>query len=91
MINTRISADWSTTKPIAAFSCTPCVQEVHTKSEGEIGKEDLCMILGPKVGVLPSFVAKIVGNNYCTETSVQPATVEVREYSTRVCSFREPE
>ena len=39
------------------------------------------MILGPKVGVLPSFVAKIVGNNYCTETSVQPATVEVREYS----------
>ena len=26
MINPRISADWSTTKPIAAFSCTPCVQ-----------------------------------------------------------------
>ena len=33
MINPRISADWSTTKPIAAFSCTPCVQEEHTKSE----------------------------------------------------------
>ena len=33
MINTRISADWSTTKPIAAFSCTPVVQEVHTKAE----------------------------------------------------------
>ena len=33
MINTRISADWSTTKPIAAFSCTPGVQEVHTKAE----------------------------------------------------------
>ena len=33
MINPRISADWSTTKPIAAFSCTPGVQEVHTKSE----------------------------------------------------------
>ena len=49
------------------------------------------MILGPKVGVLPSFVAKIVGNDYCTDTSVQPATVEVREWSTRVCSFREPE
>ena len=31
--NHRISADWSTTKPIAAFSCTPCVQEVHTKGE----------------------------------------------------------
>ena len=33
MINHRISADWSTTKPIAAFSCTPRVQEVHTKDE----------------------------------------------------------
>ena len=33
MINPRISADWSTTKPIAAFSCTLRVQEVHTKAE----------------------------------------------------------
>ena len=33
MINHRISADWSTTKPIAAFSCTPHAQEVHTKAE----------------------------------------------------------
>ena len=33
MINHRISADWSTTKPIAAFTCTPRVQEVHTKAE----------------------------------------------------------
>ena len=33
MINHRISADWNTTKPIAAFSCTPCVQEMHTKAE----------------------------------------------------------
>ena len=33
MINPRISADWSTTKLIAAFSCTPSVQEVHTKAE----------------------------------------------------------
>ena len=33
MINPRISADWSTTKPIAVFSCTPCVQEVHIKAE----------------------------------------------------------
>ena len=32
-INHRISADWSTTNPFAAFSCTPCVQEVHTKAE----------------------------------------------------------
>ena len=32
MINPRICADWSTTKAIAAFSCTPCVQ-VHTKAE----------------------------------------------------------
>ena len=33
MINPRISADWSTTKGIAAFSCTPTVQQVHTKAE----------------------------------------------------------
>ena len=33
MINPRISADWSTTKPIEAFSCTPRVQELHTKAE----------------------------------------------------------
>ena len=33
MINSRISADWITTKHIPAFSCTPCVQEVHTKAE----------------------------------------------------------
>ena len=33
MINHRISAYWSTTKPIAAFSCTPRVQEVHTKAD----------------------------------------------------------
>ena len=33
MINPRISADWSTTKPIAGFSCTPRVQEVHPKAD----------------------------------------------------------
>ena len=33
MINPSISADWSTTKPIGAFSCTPRVQEVHTKAD----------------------------------------------------------
>ena len=33
MINPRISADWSTTKPIAVFSCTPRVQEVRTIAE----------------------------------------------------------
>ena len=33
MINTRISAVWSKTKPIAPFSCTPRVQQVHTKAE----------------------------------------------------------
>ena len=33
MINHRISADWSGTQPIAAFSCTPRVQEVHNKAE----------------------------------------------------------
>ena len=33
MINPRIYAVWSTTKQIAPFSCTPRVQEVHTKAE----------------------------------------------------------
>ena len=33
MIKPIISADWSTTKPIEAFSCTPRVQEAHTKAE----------------------------------------------------------
>ena len=35
MTNPRISAVWSTTKPIAPFSCTPRVQEVHNKAEVE--------------------------------------------------------
>ena len=33
MINPRISAVWITNKPIAPFSCTPGVQEVHPKAE----------------------------------------------------------
>ena len=33
MINPKICAVWSMTKPIAAFSCTPRVQEVYTKAE----------------------------------------------------------
>ena len=33
MINTSISEDWSATKPIAQFSCTPRVQQVHSKAK----------------------------------------------------------
>ena len=33
MINPRIPAVWSTFKQIAKFSCTPRVEEVHTKAE----------------------------------------------------------
>ena len=47
MINHRISADWSTTKPIAAFSCTPRVQKVNTKAEVihlTLGLGELCCI-----------------------------------------------
>ena len=33
MFNPRKFAVWSTTKQIAPFSCTPGVQEVHTKAE----------------------------------------------------------
>ena len=35
IINPRLSADWSTTKAIAAFSCTQCGQEEHTKAQVE--------------------------------------------------------
>ena len=33
MFNPRISAVWSMTKPIEPFSCTPRVQQLHTKPE----------------------------------------------------------
>ena len=33
MINPTKSAVWSTTKPIAPFSCTHGLKEVHTKPE----------------------------------------------------------
>ena len=33
MINHKISADWSTTKPIAAFLCTTGLQEVQAIAE----------------------------------------------------------
>ena len=33
MIDSRISAVWSTSKPIAPILCTSRVQEVHTKAE----------------------------------------------------------
>ena len=33
MINLKTPAYWSTTKTIAAFSCIPSVQEVHSKAE----------------------------------------------------------
>ena len=33
MINPRIAAVWSTTNQIVSFSCTPRVQQVHTKAE----------------------------------------------------------
>ena len=42
MINPRISAVWSTTKPIALFSYTPRVQEVHTLDE----------VVHPTIGLL---------------------------------------
>ena len=33
MINPNISTYWYKTKPILAFSCTPRVQQAHTKTE----------------------------------------------------------
>ena len=47
MINPRISADWSMTKPMVPFSCAPRVQEVDIKAEvvhltpGLLGLRDL--------------------------------------------------
>ena len=41
-----------------------------------ISKTDFCMILRSKVGFLPLFIAKIVANQYCTDTSVQTANLE---------------
>ena len=35
MINPRINTDWSKTKPIAQFSSSLRVQDVHTKAEVE--------------------------------------------------------
>ena len=29
----KISSDWSATNPIAEYSCTPLIQEVHAKAE----------------------------------------------------------
>ena len=52
MINTRISAVWNATKPIALFSCTRRVQEVHTKAEvvhitpGLLGLVTHCIAIG---------------------------------------------
>ena len=54
MINPRISAIWSTNKPIAEFSCTPSVQEVHTKAEvvqltiGLLGLGDISIVMHRK-------------------------------------------
>ena len=45
MINPRISADWSTSKQIATFSCTPGVQEAHT-NVGVVQLTPLLLSLG---------------------------------------------
>ena len=52
MFNHRIYADWSTTKPIAALTCSPRVQEVHTKAE--VVHLSLCLL---GLGVLYSSYA----------------------------------
>ena len=49
------------------------------------------MILGPKVGVLPSLFAKKSLETETITVSVQPAIVDVQEGSICVCTFREPE
>ena len=55
MINPRISAVCSTTKPIAPFFCAPRVQEVHTKAEA----------VQPTPGLLGLGVFSIVTHRKC--------------------------
>ena len=62
MINPRISAIWSTTKPIALFSCTPRVQEVHTKAE----------VVHPTIGLLGLVV--ILNNHKFAKNLNNPRT-----------------
>ena len=62
MINPRISADWSTTKPIAPFSCTPRVQEAHTNCE-VVQLTPVLLGLGPLFNVTHrKFIAKHIIN-----------------------------
>ena len=55
MINPRVTAVWSTTKQIEPFSCTPRVQEVHTKAEA----------VHPTPGLLGLGVFSIVTHRKC--------------------------
>ena len=55
MINPRISAVWSTSKPISAFSCTPRVQEVPYFLEYKPGRLFLSRHRGPGVKTRPAY------------------------------------
>ena len=74
MINPRISAVWSTTKPIALFSCTPRVQQVHTKAEVVPLTPGL---LG--LGVLFNCIAKYMINPRISE--VWSTTKQISQFS----------
>ena len=84
MINPRISAVWSTTKPIAPFSCTPRVQEVHTKAEVVHLTPDLL-----RLGVLFNCIAKHINSRisevWSTTKQIAPfsCTPHVQELDTK--------
>ena len=52
MIKPRISAEWSTTKPIAKFPCTPRVQQVHSKAD----------VIHPSPGLLGLWIGNVLRN-----------------------------
>ena len=80
-INPRISADWSTTKPIAPFSCTPRVQEVHPKPEvvhpipGYLGLVVIFNTQALQIGVRPKPIAPISCTPRVHEAHTKPEVV----------------
>ena len=70
MISPRIFADWSMTKPLAKFCCTPSVQEVHTKAEvvnltpgllglGQLSRIGNVHMINPRISAVWSTIIQI--------------------------------
>ena len=87
MKNPRISAVWITIKQFAPFSCTPRLQEVHTKAEivhftpGLLGLEELfnCDVweMYCKIGLILEFLQFGVRTNRLNHSLVHLRVQEV--------------